>query len=66
MILIFVEGPNSLAINNQALKWLFRSTVDEVYGLVPDPEALGAWIDCWPNTKPARLLLLQEDPVEEE
>ena len=65
MVLIFVESPNALAIDNQALKWLFRSAVDEVYGLVPDPEALGAWVDRWPNTEPARLLLLKEDSVEE-
>ena len=58
MILILIKGSNALTIDNQALEWLFGSAVDEVYGLVPDPEALGTRVNRWPYSKPACLLLL--------
>lgn len=66
MVLIFIEGSDSLAIYNEALEWHLGAAINTVDGFVPDPESLRARINRRSHSKPFIFLLLEQNPIEQE
>ena len=65
MRLIFVEGADSLAVDDENLCGITVGAGRAFQELGPEPETLGAGVDGGSNAE-ASFLCLNEDPVQEE
>ena len=65
MILVFLEGPDSFTVHNEALERFLCSRIHKLYWLIPDPKALRTWVNRRSNTKAGLSLLPQENSVKQ-
>lgn len=66
MVLILVKSPDSFRIYNQNLIRAAIFRVLNLDGLIPDPKALSARVNCWPDAKTSfGSLFIQQYSIEQ-
>ena len=66
MILIFIKGTDTFAVDDETFKGLLCPTVHQIYSLIPDPETLRARVDSWTDTEAGLFRLFKQYSVQQE
>lgn len=66
MILVLIEGTYALGVHYEALEGRICTLVDQIDGLIPDPETFRARIYRWAHPEATIFLLFQQYAIQEE